>query len=177
MNRAVFLDRDGVLNVAPVKDGKPLSPRGVNELRIVDDAKLSIMALIEKGFKIVVVTNQPEISRGNLTWNSLQEMHQVLKSELRIEHFYVCPHDDIDNCSCRKPKPGMILRAAQELSIDTDLSYLVGDRWKDIEAGQRAGCQCVYIERGYREKKPTGVFITAKTLNDATNSIMGVCNK
>jgi D-glycero-D-manno-heptose 1,7-bisphosphate phosphatase len=150
--RAVFLDRDGVINQAVVRDGKPYPPSGVGELRIVDGAAEAVRDLKQTGFLLIVVTNQPDIARGTQNRAAVDAIHQALREALPLDDFFVCPHDDADRCGCRKPLPGLLLSAADKYDIDLSRSFMVGDRWRDVYAGMRAGCETVWIDYGYREK-------------------------
>lgn len=170
--RAVFFDRDGVLNEPIVTDGKPFSPMKASELSISEGAPAACSALRSAGFVLVVVTNQPEVARGNLSLADLDEMHARLRETLGIDLVVVCPHDDGDGCSCRKPRPGMVTKAAQDLGIDLDGSWLVGDRWKDIEAGAAAGCRTIFIDRGYDERAPLGHDHSVATVGEAADLIL-----
>ena len=151
--RAVFLDRDGVLNQAIVRDGKPYPPASVDELVIVPDAPAALQSLKEAGFLLLVVTNQPDISRGTRAPSVVEAIHQALRQALPLDDFFLCPHDDADGCDCRKPRPGLLLQGVDKYSIDLSSSFMVGDRWRDIEAGANAGCSTVWIDYGYREKR------------------------
>ncbi len=151
--RAVFLDRDGVLNQAIVRDGKPYPPASVDELVIVPDASVYLQALQKAGFLLIVVTNQPDIARGKQTLAAVEAIHQTLRENLPLNDFLLCPHDDADCCDCRKPRPGLLLRAAERYRIELSRSFMVGDRWRDVEAGAAAGCETVWIDFGYREKR------------------------
>lgn len=153
--RAVFLDRDGVLNHAMVKDGKPYPPARLADLKIVPDAPMTLHALRGAGFLLVVVTNQPDVARGVASRDTVENIHSVLRAALPLDDIFVCFHDDMDACGCRKPRPGLLHEAAEKYDIDLRASYLIGDRWRDIEAGARAGCRTVLIDYGYREKGPT----------------------
>ena len=152
--RAVFLDRDGVLNRAVVREGKPYPPSGAADLEIVPGAAGALAALKRAGFRLYVVTNQPDVARGTQTRAAVEEIHAALTGALPVDGFYVCYHDDRDRCECRKPKPGLLLAAAAEHSIALPASYLIGDRWRDIEAGQRAGCRTAWLDFGYAEPGP-----------------------
>ena len=157
MNKAVFLDRDGVLNRALVRHGKPYPPRNEDELEILSGVIDGLLLLKDRGFSLFVVTNQPDVARGTLLMSELNALHDALVRKLRpavLDGIYVCCHDDADSCECRKPKPGLLLRAAREHKIDLPGSYMIGDRWRDIGAGAAAGCATVWIDRGYDEKKP-----------------------
>jgi D-glycero-D-manno-heptose 1,7-bisphosphate phosphatase len=152
--RAVFLDRDGVLNRAPLRDGKPYPPAALSDLEILPDTAAALADLKQLGFLLVVVTNQPDVGRGTQKRDTVDAIHDRLKHALPLDDIFVCYHTDSDECDCRKPEPGLILRAATTYTIDLTTSYLVGDRWRDIEAGERAGCKTVLIEYGYREQAP-----------------------
>ncbi|MDQ6925473.1 MAG: HAD-IIIA family hydrolase, partial [Candidatus Eremiobacteraeota bacterium] len=153
LKRAVFLDRDGVVNDAVVRNGVPYPPVPL-QLRIARDAKPALQALRDAGFVLLVVTNQPDVARGTRTAAEVDAVHARLAAELPLDGFYVCPHDDRDRCGCRKPLPGLLRRAARERGIDMRNSYLVGDRWKDVAAGRAAGVTTVFIDRSYSEPAP-----------------------
>ena len=150
--RAVFLDRDGVINQAIVRDGKPYPPSGVAELKIVGGAAEALHDLKQAGFLLIVVTNQPDIARGTQSRAAVDAIHQALSKALPLDDFFVCPHDDADHCDCRKPLPGLLLHAAEKYDIDMPHSFMVGDRWRDVDAGASAGCATAWIDYGYREK-------------------------
>jgi D-glycero-D-manno-heptose 1,7-bisphosphate phosphatase len=149
VTRAVFLDRDGVLNEAILRDGKAFSPSTIEEMTVVEDALPALNALRTNGFRLIVVTNQPDIARGNLSRKHLDAMNAHLRCLLPLDAVEVCAHDNDDLCDCRKPAPGLLLKAAERDGIDLTESFLVGDRWSDIEAGHRAGCRTVLIGNGY----------------------------
>ena len=172
MKKAVFLDRDGVVNKALVVNGKPYSPRLVEEVEIIPGVAQSVLELNKAGFEIVVITNQPDIARKKITTEIIKEIHDFIKKETGITDFYFCPHDDIDYCQCRKPKAGLITQAASDLKIDLNQSYLVGDRWKDITAGQVAGCKCFFIDENYSENKPNMPYTQVESLKEATWKIL-----
>ncbi len=153
-NRAVFLDRDGVINRAFVRNGKPVPPPTLQELEILPGVPEALHTLKEHGFKLLIVTNQPDVGRGTLPRNTLDEMHQALSARLPLDDILVCGHTDSDKCDCRKPLPGMLLEAARKHNIDLTASFMVGDRWRDIEAGYNAGCKTILIDYGYSEKSP-----------------------
>jgi D-glycero-D-manno-heptose 1,7-bisphosphate phosphatase len=146
MNKAVFLDRDGVINEILVVEGKPVTPKKVEDFRILPGVKEALTAVKEGGYRILVVTNQPDIPRGALTLEELERMHVILSRSLPIDRIYMCLHDNDDGCECRKPKPGMLLQAAEEWDLDLSASYMIGDRWKDIEAGAKAGCTTILVK-------------------------------
>jgi D-glycero-D-manno-heptose 1,7-bisphosphate phosphatase len=153
--RAVFLDRDGVLNRAMIRDGKPYPPASLDELEILPDVPRALAALKECGFLLLIVTNQPDVARGAQQRLVVENMHAKLRASLPVDDFFVCYHDDNDDCDCRKPKPGLLLQAAAVYQLDLASCFLIGDRWRDIQAGQAAGCVTVWIDRGYAEPGPT----------------------
>ena len=172
MNKAVFLDRDGVINQALVLDGKPYSPKTIKEFKLLDGVIESINLLRNFGFEIVVVTNQPEVSRGNIDLIFVEEIHNQIQKFTQINNYYICPHDDEDQCECRKPKSGLLVKAAKELNLDLTKCFLVGDRWKDIQAGQEVGCQCFFINYKYAESLPSQPFSEVQSLFEATKIIL-----
>ena len=170
--RAVFLDRDGVINRAVVRDGKPYPPAGLARLRILPGVREACASLREAGFLLILVTNQPDIARGRADAGEVSAIHAHLQRFLRLTDVKVCPHDDSAECDCRKPKPGLLLKAALDWDIDLAASYFVGDRWRDVEAGQRAGCCAIFIDYNYRERRPEAPFIAVRSLRDAAARIV-----
>jgi D-glycero-D-manno-heptose 1,7-bisphosphate phosphatase len=154
MKRAVFLDRDGVLTRALVRDGIAYAPTTPAEMEIDADAPAALARLKAVGFLLVVITNQPDVSRGVTRLEDVETMHSTLRAALPLDAFFVCYHDNADACGCRKPQPGMLLDAAAAHGIDLAASFMVGDRWRDVDAGAAAGCRTVWIDRGYRERPP-----------------------
>jgi len=170
--RAVFLDRDGVLNRAMVRDGKPYPPASPSELEIIPDTAGALADLKKLGFLLVVVTNQPDVGRGTQKREVVEAIHDRLREALPLDDVLVCFHTDNDACDCRKPRPGLIFRAAERYGIDVTASYMIGDRWRDIEAGERAGCRTVLIDYGYREQAPSvGPAVRVTSLRAATDWI------
>lgn len=151
VNRAVFLDRDGVFNKAIVRDGKPYPPASLNDTVINPSAEYALPILKRAGYFLVGITNQPDVARGKQNREVVELINSFLLSHLPVMEIFVCYHDDKDNCDCRKPKPGLIIQAAKKYKIDLECSYMVGDRWKDIEAGKRAGCKTIFIDYKYKE--------------------------
>jgi D-glycero-D-manno-heptose 1,7-bisphosphate phosphatase len=154
MNRAVFLDRDGVLNEAIVRGGHPYPPGSLAELKIYSEASTALGRLKQAGFPLLVVTNQPDVARAVQSSENVNAINRAIGAVLPVDEFFVCWHDDADCCACRKPKPGLLLDAAAKHHLDLRHSFLIGDRWRDIDAGAAAGCRTVLIERGYRERDP-----------------------
>ena len=147
--RAVFLDRDGVLTQVTVRDGHPYPPQSLNDLTIYADVDDSLSRLKKAGFALVVVTNQPDVARGTQSREAVEAMHAHLLATLPLDEIRVCYHDDADGCACRKPKPGLLTAAPHH---DLPRSFIVGDRWRDVDAGRHAGCRTVFIDRGYAEQ-------------------------
>jgi D-glycero-D-manno-heptose 1,7-bisphosphate phosphatase len=176
--RAVFLDRDGVLNEAIVRDGRPYAPAATDQLKLVPDALDALGALKAAGFLLIVVTNQPEVARGTQSRHAVEEINSAMARELPLDDFYTCWHDDPDSCNCRKPKPGLLTAAAATWGIDLGRSFLVGDRWRDIDAGAAAGCRTVLIEHHYQERAPDHEpDHRSSTLTDAAAWIIEVASK
>jgi D-glycero-D-manno-heptose 1,7-bisphosphate phosphatase len=154
LRKAVFLDRDGVLNEPSVRNGKPYPPADMMSLIVLPEVRSACTALKQAGYTLVMVTNQPDVRRGVRNRDTVEAMNQYIARELSLDSVRVCWHDD-NECECRKPKPGMLLDAAAELSIDLASSFMVGDRWRDTEAGRNAGCRTVFVDRGYNERQPS----------------------
>jgi len=172
MVKAVFLDRDGVLNDALVRDGKPFSPMSIAEVTVPPDVPDAVALLRRNGFRLIMVTNQPNIARGTQSRESVYAINRHLQERLGLDAAEVCGHDDVDNCDCRKPKPGMLLRAAKRDRIALTESFMVGDRWRDIEAGRRAGCRTIMIGHGYGEEIKSPPDVTVAGLGEAANWIL-----
>tara|TARA_S200000501_G_C20594774_1_gene643199 strand:+ start:75 stop:605 length:531 start_codon:yes stop_codon:yes gene_type:complete len=173
MTKAIFLDRDGVIINSIVIDGKPYAASKLEYIKILPNVKESLDILISGDWKIFVVTNQPDVARGIISKEDVEEINTYLEKILPITRFYTCYHDDEDFCNCRKPKPGFLISAALNNNIDLNKSYMIGDRWKDIEAGKRAGCKTFFIDYDYKEKKPTNYTYRVRSLNEAVKIIMG----
>jgi D-glycero-D-manno-heptose 1,7-bisphosphate phosphatase len=174
MTRAVFLDRDGVINRAIVHAGKPYPPRNVAELEILPGVANALNRLRNAGFKLIVVTNQPDVARGTQTRAAVEEINAALQSCLPIDEFRVCYHDDVDLCACRKPRPGALLQSAEKFNIDLKASFMIGDRWRDIEAGRSAGCNTIFIECHYAETKRIEPDYRACDLSEAAKWILNL---
>ena len=168
MKKSVFLDRDGVINKVYIKDGLPRSPNSSNELKILPGVRESIIKLKKLNFICLMVTNQPNVSRKKIDKNSVIQMNNFLKNEIALDDIFVCYHDDSDNCNCRKPKPGLLLQAGKKWDVDFKKSFMIGDRWKDIQAGEKMGCKTIFLDYKYSEKKPKKPdFVSDSLLNAA----------
>jgi transaldolase len=170
VDRAVFLDRDGVLNHAVVREGKPYPPRDAAELRVVDGAAAALQRLREAGYRLIVVTNQPDVARGTTPRSTVDAINAKLAAALPIDEFVVCDEDG--DAPCRKPNPGMLLDAARRHGLDLRRSFMVGDRWRDIAAGQRAGCISLFIDHHYAERQPDGPFVRVASIAAAADWIL-----
>ena len=170
--RAVFLDRDGVLNRAIVRGGRPHPPSTPAELSILPGVPAPLARLKAAGFWLVVVTNQPDVPRGTQTRAGVEALHDVLRAQLPLDDFRVCYHDDPVGCECRKPAPGLLMAAARAARLDLGASFMVGDRWRDVAAGQRAGCQSIFIDYGYAEQQPHAPYRRAHSLHEAADLIL-----
>jgi len=156
-----------VLVRALVRDRKPFSARHLDDLVILPGAAGACAALRKAGLQTIVVTNQPDVARGDLTMEALSAMHEALVDRIPVDAVLFCPHDDSDGCHCRKPAPGLLFEAARRFGISLPHSVMVGDRWKDVEAGARAGCRTVFIDAGYDERKPDRQDLTVTCLTEA----------
>ncbi|MGH7222880.1 MAG: D-glycero-alpha-D-manno-heptose-1,7-bisphosphate 7-phosphatase, partial [Gemmataceae bacterium] len=143
---AVFLDRDGVLNRVFVRDGVTHPPATVEEFALLPGADGAVRRLHAAGYALVVVTNQPDVARGIQTREGVERIHEHLRAELPMLEVLTCFHDKDDDCACRKPKPGMVLEAVRRWRLDPHRSFVVGDRWSDVIAGQAAGCRTILVE-------------------------------
>ena len=171
--KAVFLDRDGVLTRAVIADGKPLSPSASDQLELAGDAKQALARLKAEGFLLLVVTNQPDVARGTLRADTVEQMHGWLRSQLPLDDIFTCCHDDADRCDCRKPLPGLLLQAGNRYNIDIAASYMIGDRWRDVDAGTAAGVRVIWIDRGYAERKPSSLpSVRVASLSEAVDWIL-----
>jgi D-glycero-D-manno-heptose 1,7-bisphosphate phosphatase len=174
LRHAIFIDLDGVVIQNFVVEGRPKSYSSIEETFILEGVKEALERSRAFGFLNIVFTNQPEVSRGNVSLDSLNKIHEHLTTTLAIDQIFMCPHDDSDLCQCRKPLPGMLLAAQEVLGIDLGASYVVGDRWRDISAGQAVGVSCFHIDYGYDEAMPTGEFVSVKNLADAVDRIVSM---
>ena len=148
---AVFLDRDGVINRAVVREGRPYSPARLEDVEILSGAISSIQRLAERGYVLIGITNQPDVARGTQSREVVESINAMILSRLPLREIFVCYHDTKDNCDCRKPKPGLILQAADKYGLDLSQSWMVGDRWKDIAAGRAAGLKTIFVDYHYAE--------------------------
>lgn len=161
-----------MINRAVVRNGKPYAPQSVGDLVILPGVEGALERLRAAGFVNVVVTNQPDVGAGKMPRAMVEAMHAHLAQELAIDVFKVCYHTEADGCACRKPKPGMILDAARELGLDIGKSFLIGDRWRDVEAARNAGCPALFIDYAYKEKVPDKPYVAVNSLAEAAEFIL-----
>ncbi|HTZ09629.1 MAG TPA: HAD-IIIA family hydrolase [Acidimicrobiales bacterium] len=171
--RAVFLDRDGVVNEAVVRDGRPYPPGSPDDVVVVAGMPEACARLRSAGFAVVVVTNQPDVARGRQSAGAVAAINAAVRRQVEVDGLYACLHDDADGCGCRKPKPGMLVAGAADLGLDLGRSFMVGDRWSDVAAGREAGCTTVYIDRGYEERRAEGYDHVAPDPVAAVDWIIG----
>ena len=172
MRRAVFLDRDGVINRSVVRDGKPYPPATLKEFVYLPGVEDCIKQLRAAGYLVIVVTNQPDVATGTQSREVVDSMHAKLYQDKLCDDIKVCYHIDEDGCDCRKPKSGMLLEAAREWGISLEESFMVGDRWRDVEAGKFAGCFTYFIDYQYQEKVPDRPDEIVTSLEDAGRRIL-----
>jgi D-glycero-D-manno-heptose 1,7-bisphosphate phosphatase len=169
--RAVFLDRDGVLTVPEFRDGRSFAPRRLEDFRLYDDAPAAAALLKNAGFRLVVVTNQPDVGHGRIALADVEEMHRRLARLLPIDAIEACYHRQDEGCDCRKPHPGMLRRAAARLGLDCARSYMVGDRASDVEAGRAAGCRTIFIDLNYADEAPEQPDFVVASLGEAAQIV------
>lgn len=173
MKKAVFLDRDGVINKTLLKMGKQRAPYTLEEFAFIEGVEEAVLKLKAHGFTLIVVTNQPDVSRGWVTREAVDLVNDYIQQVLKLDDMVACFHTNDDNCDCRKPKPGMLTSSAAKWQIDLKKSFMVGDRTSDIEAGEQAGCKTVLVgdnEEGVGNKADH----TSKTLLSAVDWIISL---
>lgn len=171
---AVFLDRDGVINRPLIRAGKPYPPATLDEFEILPSVREACQHLKKLGFLLVVATNQPDVGRGILAREAVEMIHAWLLHELPVNRVMTCFHAGAaygDPCDCRKPRPGMLFQAAEELRINLAKSFMIGDRWRDVDCGFNAGCKTIFIDWGYKEKLSRDPDFRARDLRGAAELI------
>lgn len=153
MRRAVFLDRDGVINRAFVRDGVSYPPQTLDEVELLPGVQEALELFRQHDLLAIVVTNQPDVARGTQTRAAVETINRYLSDRLPLHAIFTCYHDNADACACRKPKPGLLLQAAQTYGIDLSSSFMIGDRWSDVVAGQTAGCVSFLIDVPYNGRE------------------------
>jgi D-glycero-D-manno-heptose 1,7-bisphosphate phosphatase len=163
-----------VINRALEQDGKPYPPVALTDFEILPGVPEACAMLKEAGFVLVVATNQPDVGRGTLAREVVEAIHLHMAGQLPIDQVEVCYHPGAgkSDCDCRKPKPGMLLRAARELGLDLARSWMVGDRWRDIDCGHAAGCRTIFIDYGYNEELKQQPDFRCGTLLEAARIVL-----
>lgn len=174
--KAIFLDRDGVINNMIMRGDVVSSPRNMEEFSLIPEVAQCLADFKAMGFLNIVFTNQPDIARGLLLQEDLANMHAIITKAMPVDSIIYCPHDNGDNCACRKPKPGMILQTAKNLSLDLSSSYVIGDSEKDISAGKFAGCKTFFIKKAYNENSKKEYDFEVGSLQEAVNMIKTLTN-
>ena len=173
---AIFLDRDGVLNKPVLRDGLPFPPARIEEFQLYPEVADGCAQLKQAGFLLVVVTNQPDVGRGTMSREVIEAMHEKLRATVpSLDEVDVCFHAGEnfgEPCECRKPRPGMLRRAALTHGIDLERSFLIGDRWRDVDCAHAAGCRAIFIDHGYREPLREKPEFTVKTFREAVATIL-----
>lgn len=168
MRRAVFLDRDGVINRAIVRAGKPYPPASLAEVEWLPGVGEAMTAVRRLGFRVIVATNQPDVGKGLQRRETVEAIHAELRRRFPVDGIQVCYHTDEDDCHCRKPRPGMLLEAARHWELDLGRSVIIGDRWRDIGAGKAAGCRTILIAAAYEERKAQQPDAVVRSLAEAS---------
>ena len=169
---AVFLDRDGVLTVPEFRDGRSFAPRSLDDFLIYEEAPAALARLKSAGFRLVVVTNQPDVGNGITERAVVEEMHRRLMAALPLDRIEVCYHSREAGCDCRKPRPGMLRSAAAALGIDYANSFMIGDRGSDVAAGRMVGCTTIFVDLGYRDETAHGADFVASSVGDAADIVL-----
>lgn len=169
----MFLDRDGVLVVPEFRNGRSFAPRGLADFHLYDEALYWLVRMKDAGFRLVVVTNQPDVGLGLIAQYVIEGMHRRLAETLPVDAIEACYHRQSEGCDCRKPRPGMLLRAADRLSLDCARSFMIGDRASDVAAGQAVGCTTVFIDLGYVDERPERPDFIVSTLGEAARIVLG----
>ena len=169
---AVFLDRDGVIVVPEFRAGRSYAPRRLEDLTFYPEAADSVRALRAAGYRVVVVTNQPDVGNGLSEKAVVKAMHERLMTAMPVDAIKCCYDSQRTAGEFRKPRSGMLLEAAVELGLDLSASYMVGDRWSDVEAGRAAGCMTIFVDHGYRERQPDRPDAVVCSLAEAASVIL-----
>jgi D-glycero-D-manno-heptose 1,7-bisphosphate phosphatase len=170
--KAVFLDRDGVINANIERNGKPVAPVTIEQFQLLPGVVEAAKRLKAAGYLLIVVTNQPDVASGRTPKATVEAMHAEIRRQLPVDDIKACYHLDRDQCGCRKPKPGLILEAAAQHGIDLASSFMVGDRWRDTAAGKAAGCLTIFVDCGYEQDGPNRPDMIARSLPDAVTQIL-----
>ena len=146
MKRAVFIERDGILNEVRTGPRQQITPIGLEDFKVLTSASEALKKLKAVGYVVIATTNQPGLSRGYQSRRELDRMHDLLRRSLPLDDIMVCPHDEADHCPCRKPRPGLLIEAAFKWHLSLEQSFVVSDKWQDAEAARSAGCTSVILK-------------------------------
>jgi D-glycero-D-manno-heptose 1,7-bisphosphate phosphatase len=152
MRPAVIIERDGILNHPRVEKNQPVPPLRFEDFHINEDAIEPIKELKAAGFLVIVTTNQPGLSRGTQSRRELDLMHGMMRRKFPIDDLFICPHDEMDRCPCRKPKPGLIKEAIWKWQLDMDRSFVISDKWQDAQAAHVMGCTSILLQSPWNGK-------------------------
>jgi D-glycero-D-manno-heptose 1,7-bisphosphate phosphatase len=169
---AVFLDRDGVVNRCYLREGTTRPPQTLEQLEILPGVESAVADLAAAGFLLIVVTNQPDVARGDQSHATVNQIHEALYQRLAFDDIFACFHDEHHQCACRKPKPGMMHAARDRWNVDLSRSFLVGDRWSDVVAGQAAGCHSILVDTPFSKAEKCRPDYTARDLRGAADWIL-----
>ena len=167
MKRAVFLDRDGVINRNTVRDGRPVGPTTLADFVILPGVPEAVESFRTAGYLVIVATNQPAAGTG-----LVEAMHAKMRQAVRLDDVKICTHAEAENCNCRKPKPGLLLEAAKERGIALSESWMIGDRWRDVDCGHAAGCRTIFVDYGYPQDQPAEPDNVVHSLGEAADFIL-----
>ncbi len=172
VRKAVFLDRDGVINRSLIVNGKPKAPINYKDFIFLPNSKKSINLLIKNNYLVFVVTNQPDIGNKKILISEINLMHDKIMQQTKIEKIFMCPHSQKKNCDCRKPKIKFLLFAKKNYNLDLSKSFVVGDRFTDIQMGINSGCRTIFINRSYKEEYPKNRDYEVKNILQAAQIII-----
>ena len=148
-NKCLFLDRDGIINVPLVKKNKPFAPTEISQFRLYKNLNKTLNYIKKLNYLIIIITNQPELSKGNLNKKTLDQMHEIIYSTFPIDDIFVCKCQESSSCKCYKPKPKMLYDAKIKHNIDLKKSYFVGDTYRDVYCASNAGCYSILLKKRY----------------------------
>ena len=174
-NKAIFLDRDGVLNIPRIINGKSFAPKKFKDFKLYPNTISNCKKLKNKNYLLIVITNQPDIQRKKIKIEELKNMHEKLYRAINYDDLY-CSYTDNNKSYYRKPNPGMLVRAVKKNKININKSFMIGDRWSDIECAKRVKCKSVFIDRDYNEAKPKNFYAKAKSFSEAVRIILNEKN-
>ena len=172
LTKAIFLDRDGVLNKPKIINGKPFAPTKFQDFKVYANAAEVVNNFKKHFYKIIVVTNQKDVGKGIISMDVLDRMHKSLLKLLPIDEIKVCIC--VDECECYKPNPGMLLEAKNKWNLHLKECYIIGDSWRDIGAGYNAGCKTILIDRKYQMPMPYKPDIIVNSLKEAEKKVLNI---